>query len=79
MDGSILATSDLVVDTQAVVKADIVAQRVLVRGKVTGNIEAKGLVFVTSEGSVTGDITSEKVVLEPGSVFTGRCTMLQAT
>ena len=79
MDGSIHATSDLVVDTQAVVKADIVAQRVLVRGKVTGNIEAKGLVFVTSGGSVTGDITSEKVVLEPGSVFTGRCTMLQAT
>ena len=79
MDGSINATGDLVIDSGASVKADITARRVLVRGKVTGNIEAKGLVFVTSGGSVFGDITSEKVVLEPGSVFSGRCTMLQAT
>ncbi|WP_428770774.1 polymer-forming cytoskeletal protein [Treponema sp. HNW] len=78
MDGSITATGDLVVDSGACVTADITARRVLVRGKVTGNIEAKGLVFVTSGGSVFGDITSEKVVLEPGSVFSGRCTMLQS-
>ncbi|MGI5173863.1 polymer-forming cytoskeletal protein [Treponema sp. OMZ 840] len=79
MDGSINATSDLVIDAAAVVKADIIAQRVLVRGKVTGNIEAKGLVFVSAGGAVFGDITSEKVVLEPGSVFSGRCTMLQGS
>ena len=74
MDGSINATGDLVIDSGASVKADITARRVLV----TGNIEAKGLVFVTSGGSVFGDITSEKVVLEPGSVFSGRCTMLHS-
>ncbi len=77
MDGSINATGDLVIDTDAVVKADIKAERVLVRGTVTGNINARELVFVTSHGSVSGDITSEKVVLEPGSMFSGRCTMLQ--
>ena len=78
LNGSIQATSDLVVDTGAVVTADITAQRVLVRGKVTGSIQASALVFVSEGGSVLGDITSEKVVLEPGSVFSGRCTMLKA-
>ncbi len=73
--GSIDATSDLVVDTGAVVTAGISAARVLVRGKVEGNITARDLVFVSSTGSVNGDITSEQVVLEPGSKFSGKCTM----
>ncbi|MFI3258253.1 MAG: polymer-forming cytoskeletal protein [Spirochaetales bacterium] len=77
--GSIDATGDLVIDTDAVVKADIIASRVLVRGKVEGNIQSKGIVFVTSTGSVLGDITSSKVVLEPDCVFTGHCTTVQST
>ncbi|MBQ4379139.1 MAG: polymer-forming cytoskeletal protein [Treponema sp.] len=73
--GSIDATSDLVVDSNALVIAEINAERVLVRGKVEGNITAKNVVFVTASGSVTGDIVSKEVVLEPGSHFSGKCTM----
>ncbi|BDC96285.1 MULTISPECIES: bactofilin family protein [Treponema] len=74
--GVIEATSDLVVDSEAVVCADISASRVLVKGKVEGNVVAGKIVHVTSSGSVTGDITSEQLVLDPGSRFTGRCTMV---
>ncbi len=77
ISGSIEATSDLVVDTGAVVNADISADRVLIRGTVTGNINGTKVVFVTSSGSVSGDITSAQVVLEPGSNYTGRCTMVK--
>lgn len=73
--GSIDATSDLFIDTDAVVCADISAGRVLVRGKVEGNITAQNMVFVAKDGSVNGDISATQVVLEPGSLFTGRCTM----
>lgn len=75
VSGSIDATSDLVIDTNAVVNAGISASKVLVRGKVDGNITANEIVFVTSSGAVTGDITSKQVVLEPGSHFSGKCTM----
>lgn len=77
VSGSINATSDLVIDTGAVVEAGINAERVLVRGKVTGNITSKELVFVSASGVVNGDITSKQVVLEPGSTFIGRCTMIK--
>ena len=77
VSGAIDATNDLVIDTNAVVKAGISANRVLVRGKVDGDIQAQEIVFVTSSGSVNGDITSKQVVLEPGSRFSGKCTMTQ--
>ena len=76
MNGTIDATSDLLIDTECVVNADINADRILIRGHVTGNINGKTLVYVTSTGSVDGDIESAQVVLEPGSKFSGKCTML---
>ncbi|MBP3608386.1 MAG: polymer-forming cytoskeletal protein [Treponema sp.] len=77
VSGLIDASSDLVIDTDAVVNADINATRVLVRGRVEGNIIGQDLVFVTATGSVNGDITAKQVVLEPGSRFSGKCTMTQ--
>ena len=49
----------------------------LIRGKLEGKIIGKELIFVTSTGSVTGDITTKKVVLEPGCVFAGQCSMVK--
>ena len=75
--GHIESESDLVVDTNAVVDADINAERVLIRGRVKGNVRANKLIFVTASGTLIGDITSQKIVLEPGSEFTGKCTMVK--
>lgn len=75
MSGTINATSDLLIDTDSVVDADIAADRILVRGKVKGNIKGNRLVYVASSGSVEGDIEAAQVVLEPGSNFSGKCTM----
>ncbi len=77
VSGSINATSDLVIDRNATVHAEISATRVLVRGKVEGNIAGHDIVFVSSTGSVTGDISARQVVLEPGSFFSGKCTMTE--
>jgi cytoskeletal protein CcmA (bactofilin family) len=77
VNGTIDATSDLLIDSNAVVNADIFANRVLIKGKVKGNVNGKKMVFVTSTGSVDGDITSAQVVLEPGSSFTGKCSMIK--
>ncbi len=74
--GMIDATSDLLIDTTAEVVADIKTERVLVRGKVTGNVTGHRLVYVASTGAVIGDITTSQIVLEPGSVFSGKCIMI---
>ncbi|MDR3283823.1 MAG: polymer-forming cytoskeletal protein [Treponema sp.] len=77
VSGSIDAKSDLVIDTGALVFSDIGADRVVVRGNVKGNIDGRRIVVVTATGDVSGNITARQVVLEPGSTFSGRCTMLK--
>lgn len=74
--GNIDSLSDLVIDSNAIVNADISADRVLVKGQVKGNINAKSLIFVTSSGVLDGDIATKKVVLEPGCKFSGKCSMI---
>ena len=61
--GKIDTESDLVIDSGAVVEADINAMRVLIRGKVKGNVYGEKLIFVTASGSIDGDISTQKVVL----------------
>ena len=51
--GTIDTNSDLVIDTEATVQANIIAKRVLVKGLLTGDITAEQLVFVASSGKVT--------------------------
>ena len=77
VNGKIDATSDLVIDSCSEVNADINAVRVLIKGKVHGNVSAQEMVFVSSSGSLDGDLTAKQVVLEPGSSFSGKCTMIK--
>ncbi len=77
VSGKIDTESDLIVDSGAEVNADVRAARVLVKGRIHGDVTAKDLIFVTSTGNLDGDISSAQVVLEPGSAFSGKCTMVR--
>jgi cytoskeletal protein CcmA (bactofilin family) len=53
------------------VQANIIAREVVVMGKVTGNIECGDRVDIRSEGSVTGDVTTQRISVEDGAVLKG--------
>jgi len=75
VSGTIRASSDLLIDTDAVVKADINAKRVVIKGTVEGNVTATQIVHVFSSGKLSGDVTAPEVVLDSGCFFSGICTM----
>ena len=72
VSGQIIADSDLVIATDAVVNADISADRILVRGKVEGNVVGKKLDFLIQEmnretntiGSKSSSIEITNLVIE---------------
>jgi len=53
------------------VQANIAAREVVVMGKVNGNIECSDRVDIRSEGSVTGEVSTVRVIIEDGAVLKG--------
>src|SRR5712691_1281169 len=59
------------VGRNGVVQANIAAREVVIMGKVTGNIECSDRVDIRSEGSLTGDIVSQRISIEDGAILKG--------
>ena len=59
------------VGRNGVVAANIAAREVVIMGKVTGNIECSDRVDIRSEGSLTGDIVSQRISVEDGALLRG--------
>lgn len=53
------------------VAANISAREVVVLGKVQGDINASDRVDIRSEGSLTGDVTAQRISIEDGAYFKG--------
>lgn len=61
----------LTIGTTGKVTADIVASEVVVWGRVKGNVRAKNLVEIKKDGSVTGDLTTQQIMIEVGAIYKG--------
>ena len=59
------------VGRNGVVLANISAREVVIMGKVTGNIECSDRVDIRSEGSLTGDVVSQRISIEDGAMLKG--------
>jgi cytoskeletal protein CcmA (bactofilin family) len=53
------------------VAANITAREIVVLGKVRGNVNASDRVDIRSEGSLTGDVTAQRISIEDGAFFKG--------
>jgi cytoskeletal protein CcmA (bactofilin family) len=65
------ADNRVTVGRNGVVLANITAREVVIMGKVTGNIECSDRVDIRSEGSLTGDIVSQRISIEDGAMLKG--------
>ena len=72
LEGEIQTDGVLNLGESAVVTGNISVQSVVVRGKVTGNINAKEKIEIKSKAELFGDIRSTKLVVEEGVTFVGR-------
>ena len=72
VEGAInLPDSRVTVSREARVSANITAREVVVFGKVSGNICASDRVDIRSEGSLTGDVTAQRISIGDGAFFRG--------
>ena len=73
VDGPIsLNGHELTVGSTAQLTSEIHAGDVVVFGKVSGNVHARGRVDIKKDGSIIGDISSARISIEDGAHFKGR-------
>ncbi len=77
IDGAIegpisLRCHTLTVGRTARVKAEVVAHEVIVYGKLSGNLRAGNRIEIKKDGSVIGDLTAARILIEDGAYFKGK-------
>lgn len=76
IDGSVeglvqLDERKLTVGSTSKVTADVIAREVVVYGNVKGNVRAKDRIEIKKDGSVIGDLTTSRIMIEDGAYFKG--------
>lgn len=70
--GSIkLADNSVTIGSSGVVEADVEAKELRVEGKLVGASKAFDRIEITKTGSVEGEVTTSRIVVEDGAVFRG--------
>lgn len=76
IDGSVeglvhLEDRRLTIGASARLTADIIAREVVVYGNVKGNLRARDRIEIKKDGSVVGDLTTARIMIEDGAYFKG--------
>jgi len=61
------------------IQANIAAQAVVVYGDVKGNIAARDRIEIKKDGSVTGDLTTDRIIIDDGATFKGAIEIVRET
>lgn len=75
--GEISSGGFLVIGEDAVVKANIKAKTVIVKGTIYGNVEALDRLEIQAKGRIFGNIRTSKLTIADGVVFEGSCEMIK--
>jgi cytoskeletal protein CcmA (bactofilin family) len=68
----------LVIGPNGKIKANITARDVVIHGRVTGNVAASERVELKRSCSLTGDVSTQRIVIEDGAFFKGAIDIKEA-
>jgi len=75
VEGEIQAQQSVIIGESAVINAQVFADTIVVKGKVTGDITARKQVELRAPGRLVGNVTSPSLVIHEGVIFEGHCSM----
>jgi cytoskeletal protein CcmA (bactofilin family) len=75
LKGNVNIKGRLVIGTTGVVDGEIICSNCDVSGKINGKVNVSELFSLKSTAVVEGEVTTKKLAIEPGAVFTVTCKM----
>ena len=76
LEGNIQLNGKLVIGDSGVINGNVLCMNANIIGTVNGNLSVKELLSLHSSARGKGDILINKLSIEPGAIFTGKCNML---
>ena len=73
--GNIKTKSQVALGQSSRVEGNILAQNAEVAGEVSGTVEVTELLLLKSSAVISGDIITNKLIVESGATFNGGCKM----
>jgi cytoskeletal protein CcmA (bactofilin family) len=73
--GSIQCKGKVVVGVTGVIEGEIICQNADFSGEVKATVKVSELLTLKESTRFTGDMTTNKLAIEPGAKFSGNCTM----
>ena len=77
VEGSIRGNGEITIAEGSSLKAEVEGRKVVILGKVEGNIKATEAVEIVSSAQVFGDVTTDQISIEEVAIFTGKCITKQ--
>jgi cytoskeletal protein CcmA (bactofilin family) len=75
LEGEISSEGLLIVGPTAKINATIVTKRLISLGEIQGDVTASEQVVLKETATQTGNITTQNIIVESGSLFNGSITM----
>lgn len=75
LKGTIQSKGKIVIGKTGLVEGDIFCKNADVSGKVKGSMKIDELLSLTATSVLEGEVSTGKISIEAGSVFTGQCHM----
>lgn len=73
IEGLVETQGKVFVGAKGTANCDITAQKIVIGGKVKGNLKAYESITIQSTGEVIGNIIAPRVIMEDGTSITGHC------
>jgi len=75
VQGKIITPGEVIIGEGGKVEADVDSGNLVIAGALTGNVEVRGRLEIKQGGSLRGDLRADKVIMEEGAFYEGRCSM----
>ncbi|MFO7369703.1 MAG: polymer-forming cytoskeletal protein [Bacteroidales bacterium] len=75
LTGNLKTKGKVVIGETGSVKGEIFCKNSVLEGKVEGKINVSELLTLKATSSLTGDIVTRRLAIEPGAKFSGNCNM----
>ncbi|MBC7412272.1 MAG: polymer-forming cytoskeletal protein [Bacteroidia bacterium] len=73
--GNITSTGKIIIGSSGKIEGEIVCANADLFGAITGNIKVHELLTLKASSLLKGDIETNKLSIEPGANFSGKCSM----